>query len=152
MVVYPRKTIHQLREQPEASWNLLEHSVVIYLLFPNSLLIWQRDHVEIWRAFPDPGGDPAMCRAEASIYSPSPADSPEARGHWDRNMELLMRTVDDEDFPVAEGVQQGLLSGAQSHLTFGCHEPALIHYHARLKRALASSVPLRCAPSLLSVS
>ncbi|WP_266171971.1 aromatic ring-hydroxylating oxygenase subunit alpha [Dyella subtropica] len=136
MIVYPRKTIHALRGQPEATWNLLDHSVVIYVLFPNSLLIWQRDHLEVWRVFPDPSGNPAMCRAEASIYSPSLADNPKARGHWDRNMELLLRTVDGEDFPLAEGIQRGLSSGAQSHLTFGRHEPALIHYHAQLNKVL----------------
>jgi phenylpropionate dioxygenase-like ring-hydroxylating dioxygenase large terminal subunit len=144
-VIYPRMTIHQLREQPEANWSLLEHAAIVYVLFPNSLVIWQLDHVEVWRIFPDPGGSPAMCRTEASLYAPTLADNPKARGHWDRNMELLMRTVDGEDFPLAEGIQQGLLSGAQSHLTFGCHEPALIHYHARLNKALAGSASHRFA-------
>jgi phenylpropionate dioxygenase-like ring-hydroxylating dioxygenase large terminal subunit len=145
MILYPRVTIHELRGQPEANWRLLEHAAIVYVLFPNSLVIWQLDHVELWRIFPDPGGDPAMCRAEASLYSPTVADSYKARGHWDRNMDLLMRTVDGEDFPLAEGIQQGLRSGAQSHLTFGCHEPALIYYHARLNKALGGSAQVRSA-------
>lgn len=94
--------------------------------------------MEVWRVFPDPGGDPGLCRTEGSLYIPSPANTPETRGHWDRNMDVLMRTVDGEDFPVTEGIQQGFSSGAQSHLTFGRHEPALIHYHARLQQALES--------------
>lgn len=136
-VVYPRKTIHTLRDQPEDTWDLLKHSIIVYVLFPNSLVIWQRDHVEIWRVFPDPGADPGMCRAEVSLYSPVPAINPKMRSYWDRNMALLMRTVEEEDFPLAEGVQQGLSSGAQSHLTFGRHEPALSYFHDQLKRALA---------------
>src|SRR5262249_40904777 len=53
-VVYPRKSFLKLRDQDENRWNLLSHSLVLYLLFPNVLLIWQGDHLEIWRVFPDP--------------------------------------------------------------------------------------------------
>lgn len=85
-VVYPRQSIRELRGQPEASWDLLKHSAVIYLFFPNSLLLWQQDHVEIWRSFPDPSGDPNASRTEGSLYTPSPANTEKARGHWDRNI------------------------------------------------------------------
>lgn len=135
-IVYPRQTLHSLRGTDERGWDLLRHSVVIYVLFPNTLLLWQMDHVELWRSYPDPGGDPAQCVAEVALYIPKPADSDKARAHWDANMQILLRTVDAEDFPVAEAVQRGLRSGAQPHLTFGCHEPGLIHFHARLRRAM----------------
>lgn len=135
-IVYPRKTITTLRGTDERDWDLLKHSVIIYVLFPNIFLLWQLDHVEVWRAYPDPGGDPAKCVAEVSMYIPEPADSDKARAHWDANMRILLRTVNEEDFPLAEAVQRGLLSGAQPHLTFGCHEPGLIHFHACLQRAM----------------
>ncbi|MCC7633976.1 aromatic ring-hydroxylating oxygenase subunit alpha [Stenotrophomonas rhizophila] len=135
-MVYPRKTIDTLRGTDPRHWDLLRHSIIIYLLFPNTLLIWQLDHVEIWRTFPDPVGDPAQCVAEVSMYIPQQADSDKARAHWDANMRMLIRAVDEEDFPVAEAVQRGLRSGAQPHLTFGCHEPGLIHFHQRLQRAM----------------
>ncbi len=135
-MIYPRKTINTLRGTDECGWDLLRHSIIIYVLFPNTLLIWQLDHVEVWRTYPDPSGDPAQCVAEVSMYIPQPADNDKARAHWDANMRILIRTVEGEDFPIAEAVQRGLRSGAQSHLTFGCHEPGLIHFHARLQQAM----------------
>ena len=44
-------------------------------------------------------------------------------------MDLLMRTVDAEDFPVCLDIQRGFAAGAQPHITFGRNEPALGHYH-----------------------
>jgi len=134
-MVIPRRTILGLREIPEASWDFLEHSAIVYTLFPNALLVWQGDHFETWRAFPA-GADAGRCVAEAALYTPAPADSDKARRHWDRNFDLLMATVDAEDFPVCIDIQRGFSAGAQSHITFGRNEPALGHYHRSLRRAL----------------
>ena len=51
--VFPRRTITELRERPESDWDLIAHTIVIYVLFPSTVLVMQRDHVEIWRVFPD---------------------------------------------------------------------------------------------------
>ena len=47
-----KTSIDKLRAQPEGERDYLRHVVAIYQLFPNALLIWQLDHIEIWRAFP----------------------------------------------------------------------------------------------------
>lgn len=140
-IVYPRATIQQVRGTPPDRWDLLRHSVIIYMLFPNTLLLWQLDHVELWRVYPDPAGDPGCCVTEVSLYIPQPATTDKARAHWDANMQLAINAVVQEDFPVAEAIQQGLRSGAQTHLTFGRHEPALIHFHQQLELAMASEPP-----------
>jgi hypothetical protein len=51
-------------------------------------------------------------------------------------MDLLIRTVDEEDFPVCLDIQRGLGSGAQTHITFGRNEPALAHYHRNIQEAV----------------
>jgi len=70
------------------------------------------------------------------FYIPEPALTESARRHWNRNMDLTIRTVAEEDFPVSEGIQSGLKSGAQTHLTYGRNEPALAHFQEAVKRAL----------------
>ncbi len=47
-----------------------------------------------------------------------------------------MSTVDVEDFPVCLDIQRGFGAGAQAHITFGRHEPALGHYHRSIQKAL----------------
>lgn len=131
-VIYPRRSVLELRARPESEWDLLKHSIVMYLLFPNTLMNWQGDHLEIWRVFPSKTGNPGECVAEASLYIPTPVQTDAAREHWQRNMDLLIRTVVDEDLAVAEDMQRGYETRVQTHVAFGRHEPALALYHARL--------------------
>ncbi|MDP1967443.1 MAG: SRPBCC family protein, partial [Reyranella sp.] len=65
-----------------------------------------------------------------------PALTDKAKRHWDRNMKLLLDTVEKEDFPLGEDMQRGFHSGAQDHLLFGRNEPALAHFHRSVHEAL----------------
>ncbi len=95
----------------------------------------QRDHAEVWRVFPvDCKVD--ECLAFLEFYIPEPATSASAREHWRRNLDLTLRTVEKEDFPTGEGIQLGLLSGAQDHVTYGRNEPALQHWQKSVAAAL----------------
>ena len=72
-----------------------------------------------------------------SLYSPTPALTDKACRHWDRNLEIVLNVVQNEDFPLGEGIQHGFHSAAQSHTVFGRNEPALAHYHREMTRTLA---------------
>ena len=134
-VVYPLKSIDTLRGRPESEWTLVPYALIVYVVFPNTLLVMASDHLESWRIFPA-GEGPDESVLQVSLYTPDPADTAAARSEWDRRLALLLGTVNDEDFPVVEGVQQGLASGAQGHLTFGRHEPALAHFHRAIAQEL----------------
>lgn len=133
--ILPRRSIVELRDRPEAEWDLLKHSAVIYLLFPNTLLVWQGDHLETWRSFPN-GLATDECVAEASLYVPEPPETKKAVRYWDKNMDLLLATVEEEDFPVCVDIQSGFKADAQTHVTFGRNEPGLTHYHATMRSYL----------------
>ena len=130
-----RRTIEDMRGQPEADWDVIRHTVIVYVLFPNTVFIVQGDHIETWHVFPVPG-EPDRCIMRISLYTPEPALTDSARRHWDNSFNLLMRTVEEEDFPVGEDMQRGFHSLAQSHITFGRNEPALAHFHAQVRDAL----------------
>jgi len=133
--IFARRTIGALREMPEAEWNLIPYSAVIYVLFPNTVFIMQGDHVETWHVFPAGDGvDESVMYV--SLYTPEPALTTSAKGHWDRNFDLLMATVEKEDFPLSEGMQRGFHSPAQDEVLFGRNEPALQHFHRSIKAAL----------------
>jgi phenylpropionate dioxygenase-like ring-hydroxylating dioxygenase large terminal subunit len=134
-LIIPRRSLLESRHQPESAWDLLTHSAIVYTLFPNALLVWQGDHLETWRAFPV-GGATDKCIAEAALFTPRPALTDKDKRHWARNMDLLMRTVDAEDFPVCLDIQRGFVAGAQTHITFGRNEPALGHYHRAIQEAV----------------
>jgi phenylpropionate dioxygenase-like ring-hydroxylating dioxygenase large terminal subunit len=132
-----RKTFDALRQVPESEWDVFDNTVLISVLFPNTVFTYQRDHIETWHMFP--GNTVGETVMYVSLYIPERVDNPKAKEHWDRNFNLLMATVEMEDFPTCEGMQRGFLSGAQDAITFGRNEPALQHYHKSIRAALAAA-------------
>ncbi len=133
-LIAARRTIDELRGQPEDSWNVFDHTAMIYVLFPNTIFLFQRDHVETWHMFP--GNRVDSCAMYVSLYIPVPVASDSAKRHWDNNFNLLMATVENQDFPTCEGMQRGFLSDAQDSIVFGRNEPALQHFHRGVRTAL----------------
>jgi phenylpropionate dioxygenase-like ring-hydroxylating dioxygenase large terminal subunit len=135
-MVAARRTIDKLRATPESEWNLIPYTAIVYVLFPNTVFIVQGDHIETWHVFPD-GDSTDNCVMYISLYTPEKAGTEKACRHWDKNMDLLLATVEKEDFPLSEGIQRGFYSGAQEAVTFGRNEPSLQHFHKSVKAALA---------------
>ena len=129
-----RKTIDALRQRPESEWDLVRHSALVYVLFPNTVFIMQGDHLETWRVYPGDSVDES--KMHVSLYTPEPAVTDKARKYWTKNMDLLMATVQQEDFPLAENIQRDFHSGAQDFVTFGANEPALAYFHRSIKKTL----------------
>lgn len=132
-LLFARRSIAMLKDQPEAEWDLPKHLASVYILFPNTVLVRQGEHVELWHASPR-GVDAVQFRV--TLLIPEPAATEAAEAHWTKNLALLLKTVEEEDFPVGEGIQQSFKSGAQAHITFGRNEPALHHFHRTVRKAL----------------
>jgi phenylpropionate dioxygenase-like ring-hydroxylating dioxygenase large terminal subunit len=129
-----RRSFAALSDAAEAERAFLQHTIELYTLFPNTVLVYQIDHLELWRMYP--GERPDECTVHLSLYVPEPVDTDKARRHWAANLQLALDAVDREDFRLGEGIQRGFSSGAQEHVTYGRNEPALIHFHRSLQRAL----------------
>ncbi len=132
-LLFARRSIAMLKDQPEAEWDLPKHLASVYILFPTTVLVRQGEHVELWHAFPR-GVDAVQFRVTLLISEPAATEAAEA--HWTKNLALLLKTVEEEDFPVREGIQQSFKSGDQPHITFGRNEPALHHFHRTVRKAL----------------
>jgi phenylpropionate dioxygenase-like ring-hydroxylating dioxygenase large terminal subunit len=129
----PKTSIDSQRAVPEDERDYRRHVVSIYQLFPNALLIWQLDHLEIWRAFPD-RDDPSRCAVEMTIYRPAESTRPDS--YWEKNRDIAIRTVMEEDFPLGERMQIGFESGATGEVVYGRNEPLLVHFHRSIRSAL----------------
>lgn len=130
-----RRSIEELREQPEAQWDFVRHTAISYQLFPNTVFVLQADHVETWRLFPV-GDRPDRCLVQFDCYVPEPPATDKARRYWDANVDLAIRTVDEEDIAMQVDMETGYLSGAVSEVLIGRNEPALAHF----QRAIHSTV------------
>ena len=129
-----RRSFADARDRRDAERDFLRHTIELYTLFPNTVFVHQADHVEVWRMFP--GERPDVATVHLSLYVPEAPATDKARQHWAANVQLALDAVDTEDFRLGEGIQRGFASGAQDHVTYGRNEPALIHFHRSLERAL----------------
>lgn len=132
----PRRTISECRNTPRSDWDLIRHSAIVYVLFPNTVFVMQQDHAEVWRCFPV-DGRPDRSIVSLEFYIPEPAISDKARRHWQANMDLTIETVEQEDFPVGEGIQSGFSATPDNHLVIGRNEPALAFFEETLSNAVS---------------
>lgn len=130
-MVSTRRSIDELTED-RSTWELLPHATVLYYFQPNTVLIHQQDHVQMYRA--NPGPTPDSCELFVSLYVPP--DSERSDRHWQRNLDLLVDVTDAEDFETCAGIQRGFASGAHDSIVFGRNEPALQHFHRSLDELL----------------
>lgn len=130
-----RRTLESLKHQPEIEWDVIAKTAIVYVLFPNVVFVVQGDHLETWHVYPDGDGGDA-CRMYVSLYTPTPANSEKAKAYWAKNFDLLLRTVEGEDFPLAEDMDRGYRAGAQRFVVHGRNEPALAHFHHSIEAAL----------------
>jgi len=131
----PRRSIDSLRGVAEDEWEPLDHMLVVHQVFPNALVIWLKDHVEVWRASPD-SDRPGRCQVRLTLLIPQPTESAADEEHWEANWRLTMDTVDNEDFRVAAGIQLGMSSGAQDAVIYGANEPGMRHFTANIRDAV----------------
>ena len=129
-----RWAMNDLVDRPRDEWDLLPVATLVYYLLPNTVLIQQVDHLELYQIFPD---GPESCTALVSLYAPEEPVTEKARNYWRRNLDLLMQVTETEDFLMCEQIQRSFASGAQEAIQFGRNEPALIHFHTMLDTLLA---------------
>ena len=137
--IFPRRGIVEMHDQAEADWDLVKHSAIVYQLFPNTVVVVKIDHLEIWQIYPVEGKTDE-CKVYLEFYIPEPVTNDKALEHWRRNLDLVLRTVETEDFPAGEGIQSGMLSGAQKHIIYGRNEPALHHFEKAAARAVGATL------------
>lgn len=135
--VLPRRSLLELRDAPAESWDVVPHSAIVYVLFPNTVFVMQIDHVETWRVTPHPT-DPGRSICDLDFYVPDEPVTESSDRHWEKNWKLTIDTVIDEDFAAMAGVQRGLSSGAIDAIRVGANEPALAMFHAALQESMVS--------------
>jgi hypothetical protein len=137
--VVMRKEVVTLLERPESEWKLKPYGSIVYILFPNAVInLPMSGHAELWEMYPEPG-DPHRTRVSVRFYIPrEPADD-EQRAFWEANVRFTQCVVFEEDFGQQQDIHRSLRTGLMPEVVYGRNEPALIHHHSEMERALASA-------------
>lgn len=135
-VIAVRNTFPEILTQPEDEQALLPHTATIYTLFPNTVLVWQIDHLEIWQLTPMPD-DPYRSVARLWLLTETETTTEGAQRHWQQNWDITRRVVFDEDFVAMKRIQSNLRSGALDGIVYGRNEPGLQHFHDQISANLS---------------
>jgi hypothetical protein len=82
--------------------------------------------------------DVASVQVATSIFAPESPKDEKALRYWTKNLDILLKVTETEDFPQMERIQKNLESGALPELVYGRIEPALVHMHKSINDALAA--------------
>ena len=129
-MVAARTTIGELDALEPGARRLLPHATILWFLVPNTVLLHQQDHIQLYQS--RPGRTPDEAHLTVTLYVPTESDRSDA--YWQKNFDLLVDVTDTEDFATAAGIQRGYRTRAQDHVVFGRNEPALQHFHRSVDR------------------
>ena len=137
-----RASFDKLRGQPKAhleTMELIKHFAVNYMIFPNTVLVWQGDHFECWTSFP--AERPDKCMAHVQLVTTKDQAKPEMKDKWSRNWKILIDTVVNEDWAVSKGIQNSIHAVPANRIVFGRNEPGLQHFHGQLAQTIGEAPP-----------
>jgi phenylpropionate dioxygenase-like ring-hydroxylating dioxygenase large terminal subunit len=127
-----KKTLLEIDQQPRETWRLLDHAVMLYNLFPHTVLAYTADHCGVFTSYPV-SPDEALINVSILVDPAVRAGKPES--YWDTNRDLILSAL-AEDFAVGSTIQANFRSGANKAQTFGKFEKALGWYHEEIDTAL----------------
>jgi phenylpropionate dioxygenase-like ring-hydroxylating dioxygenase large terminal subunit len=128
----PKRSIATLAGTDPATWRLRDHANLVYVFFPNTVLLFEPRHLTAIHFYPR---GPQACWMHSYTLVPERDDSDRA-GRFRDASNALLHQVFEEDFARAESIQAGLASGANRELVFGRFEYALARFHRSVDRYL----------------
>lgn len=138
-----RRSIAALKDADPKSWNIRPHALMVHYVFPNTFVQTLADHMFVHTVYPAGTGS---CVFRHQLFVEELPKDEKAKAHWDFNANLVFE-VFEEDFRIAEGIQQGLaagVAGGHEMQTFGRYEQGLHYAHRAIDAALSGdlTVPL----------
>jgi phenylpropionate dioxygenase-like ring-hydroxylating dioxygenase large terminal subunit len=127
-----KRSLTELEGQPKESWRILDHAIVLYQLFPNTVLAYTQDHCGVFTSFPV-SPDESVMHFSVLVSPEEKAKKPES--YWQANVDLFATAL-VEDFGIGESIQRNFRSGANHEQTFGKFEKALGWYHREIDKAV----------------
>ncbi len=125
----------ELADIDMGNWPQLRSAVTFaYQLFPATVVVVSPDYVNLMVLMPQSVNQTLV---EDFMLIPSEPTTDKARDHWQRSWDLLDGGVfGAEDFRAAALGQEGLESGAITHLTLGTLEAGIRRFHDELEKQL----------------
>ncbi|MEY1674264.1 Rieske 2Fe-2S domain-containing protein [Gordonia sp. ABKF26] len=120
-LVVARKAITEVRDADPDSFDVRDYSLANYTVYPGTMLVTEPKHFEIWTIVPDKD-DPNVSHCTIRLLSPTKPQTPREERILDKNWELLMETLHDEDWFVTKTITDNAAFGQVDELIYGRNE------------------------------
>jgi phenylpropionate dioxygenase-like ring-hydroxylating dioxygenase large terminal subunit len=138
----PRKSLDRWLDDEPGDEPLSWHMTLSHFVGPNCTLLRHRDHFQLLSFFPS-RTDPLTSRMEMRLLVPSLGASglheDAWRAKWDKNWDILMQVLRDEDFPVLRNLQRATTSESGGPLILGRNEVLNQAFHREIARLLTDA-------------
>lgn len=139
--VAPRKTIDRFLEEDPGDTPLEPFVTETHFLGPNVTLLKQPDHFQLLTFRPHPES-PTHSTMEMRLMVPSAQaaglDPERWERLWEKNWQILIAVLHEEDFPVLRDSQKGMASKSGGRMLLGRNEVANQLFRRMLARLLAA--------------
>lgn len=137
-----RRKLDRIRDDVPPGTDLRRYVITNFFVYPNTMLVVQPDHLEIWTVYPD-AESPERSTTCIRFLVPKQPETDEERAPLELSWRILRDAVTQEDWPMAESIQRGAKStetvtsqiGA-GEFVYGKNELPLQHLHRRLAEDL----------------
>lgn len=136
-LVAPRRSLDEhlpAIDTDPASVDVIDHVILNYQLFPNTVLVRQPHHYEAWTILPD-HADPGTSVTHLRYLVPPGEPSERDQRRWDKSWDILMSAIQPEDLVVGRSIQRGFARGGSGPMVIGRNEISIQHLHRGLDRA-----------------
>lgn len=134
--IFIRANLPELPQDQEL-WRVRDVSVLIYLLFPNTYIFFQPDHINFLHIFPKSVDETVII---STYLLPEIPTTQKALDYWNKNIDLFQKVM-DEDLGMGEGIQHGASCGTDNQVVFGQFEQGLYFFRTEVDKAVASGSP-----------
>ena len=127
-IVVARKSIAEVRDADPDSFDVRDYSLANYTVYPGTMLVTEPQHFEIWTIVPD-DTDPNVSYCTIRLLSPARPETAREKRMLEKNWELLMETLHDEDWFVTKTITANAAHGQVDELIYGRNELAGQVFH-----------------------
>jgi phenylpropionate dioxygenase-like ring-hydroxylating dioxygenase large terminal subunit len=135
-LVVARKSITEIRDADPQTFDVRDYSLANYTIYPGTMLVTEPQHFEIWTIVPDPE-DPNVCYCTIRLLAPKKPETPREERILEKNWDLLMKTLHDEDWFVTKTITENAHHGHVDELIYGRNELPGQVFHKMITRDAA---------------
>ena len=134
-MVVARRGIEQFRSENDGAEldydAFAKYAIANWTIYPGVVIATEPAQFEVWNVRPDPA-DLSRCIVTLLFLVPKLPETEKSIRFFDKNWNLLLHTVEKEDWVVAKTISDGLAHGEAPELVYGRNEKATQLLHRQL--------------------